>query len=626
MDDTVNGLSSTVHHPMIQLETTPYPFSIVFKKNNVLLMTVRIHSDSKPDLRADSSSVTATFPRFTLNLSLLADQWRLTTSPADVPVEIHIELPGHWYGHGELINQHWPLNRIMLQSAPMHTFDNGPTGLSGVMNPAWFSSNGTLIIADSPVEVGINQPPVDYPRYKWSFSSEGRGPFEDRPFYDPGLLGDGLFTFKGDVIDLKFSFSENAVTAYEKMSAHFGHAKEIPPESLFEKPTWTTWARYKTAIDQDVVLAYADDIIKNDYPYGVMEIDDRWQIYYGDLGFDPKRFPDPKGMIDELHAKGFKVTAWVIPFLDAESQAFADGSKNGWLVRRSDGSPYLVEWWQGHGGLLDVTNPSALEWFFERLKQLQVKTGLDGFKFDAGEACFLPADAVTHQKIHPNEYTQKYVDAVSRHYQLTEVRSGWKNQRAPIFFRQWDKTTSWGLDNGLHSVLTGILALGMAGYPFILPDMIGGNEYEEKADAEMMIRWTQLNALLPAMQFSLPPWEYGEESTAICREYAKLHTEYAPKILQIAKESIESGYPIIRPIFWASPNDERALTCDDEFLLGDDILVAPVVFANIRRRDIYLPHGSWRDYWTGEVFSGSCILKNYPAPLENLLFFEKISS
>ena len=81
----------------------------------------------------------------------------------------------------------------------------------------------------------------------------------------------------------------------------------------------------------------------------------------------------PKQMIDELHAKGFKVTAWVIPFLDPQSQAFAEGAKNGWLVRTADGSPYLVEWWQGRGGLLDVTNPSALEWFFERLTSLQLE-------------------------------------------------------------------------------------------------------------------------------------------------------------------------------------------------------------------------------------------------------------
>ncbi len=610
----------------IQLETTPYPFSISFKQNNIVLMTVHLASDSKPDLHADSSSVTATFPRFTLNLNLLADQWRLTTSPADSPVEISINLPGHWYGHGELINQHWPLNRIMLQQAPMLTFDNGATGLSGKSTPAWFSSNGGLIIADSPVDVGVNQPPADYPRYKWGFTSESRGPFDHRPFHEPDHVGDGLFTFKGNALDLKLSFTENVITAYEKLVKHFGHPFEIPSEDLFEKPTWTTWARYKTAIDQEIVLGYADDIIRNDYPYNVLEIDDRWQVHYGDLNFDPKRFPNPKEMIGQLHAKGFKVTAWVIPFFDPESQAFADGAKNNWLVRMPDDSSYLVEWWQGRGGLLDVTNPSALEWFFERLRQLQVKTGLDGFKFDAGEACFLPLDAVTHQKIHPNEYTQIYVDAVAKHYRLTEVRSGWKNQRAPIFFRQWDKTTSWGLDNGLHSVLTGILALGMAGYPFVLPDMIGGNEYEEKADAEMMIRWTQLNALLPAMQFSLPPWEYGEESAAICREYAKLHAEYAPKILEIAKEATENGHPIIRPVFWQASSDERALTSDDEFLLGNNILVAPVVSPDVRKLDIYLPPGAWQDHWTGEVFSGSCVLKNYPAPLEKLLFFERVDS
>ncbi len=623
---TVNYQPPTTHPMTIQLKITRDPFSISFFKNEICLMTVRHSTAPAQALRSEDSSVTATFAVFTLNLSLIADEWTLATSPAESLVELQIELPGHWYGHGELINQQWPLNKIMLRSSPLHTFDNGATGLSGKPNPAWFSSNGALIIADSPVEVGINQPPQEYPHYVWGFTSANRGPYADRPFHDPGSLGDGLFTFKGRALELKFSFSENALNAYEKLVAHFGHAVETPPESLFTDPTWTTWARYKTAIDQDVVQAYADDIIKNDYPYGVLEIDDRWQVYYGDLGFDPKRFPNPKKMIDELHTKGFKVTSWVIPFLDPQSQAFAEGAKNNWLVCTADGSPYLVEWWQGRGGLLDVTNAAALDWFFERLTNLQLESGLDGFKFDAGEACFLPSDAITHQEIDPNEYTQLYVDAVAKHYRLTEVRSGWKNQRAPIFFRQWDKTTSWGLDNGMHSVLTGILALGMAGYPFILPDMIGGNEYEEKADAEMMIRWTQLNALLPAMQFSLPPWEYGEESATICREYAKLHTEYVPKILQIAREATENGYPIIRPVFWQAPNDERALTCDDEFLLGDDVLVAPVVAPNVRQRDIYLPPGIWQDHWTGEVFTGNCLLKNYPAPLEKLIFFEKVSS
>lgn len=609
----------------IQFKVTRDPFSIAFKRGDLHLMTARFDSQPVLDLRANATSITATFAAFTLHLHLLGDQWALTTSDSDSPVEIAIKLPGHWYGGGELINQQFPLNRVMLQMAPFHTFDNGPTGLSGILTPAWYSSNGTLIIAESPLEVGINQPPADYPRYEWGFAMQNRGPYANRPFTDTGKLGDGVFIFRGNALDVRFSFSENAITAYQNLVKHFGHPAEMPPESLFTKPTWTTWARYKTNINEDVILEFADEIIKYDYPCNVLEIDDRWQVHYGDLGFDPERFPNPKDMIDQLHEKGFKVTAWVIPFLQPESQAFADGAKNGWLVRQPDGSPYLVPWWQGRGGLLDVTNPSALEWFFERLNQLQVRTGLDGFKFDAGEACFLPSDAVTHRPIHPNEYTQGYVDAVSKQYRLTEVRSGWKNQRVPIFFRQWDKTTAWGLGNGLHSVLTGILALGLSGYPFILPDMVGGNAYDEKADAELMIRWTQLNALLPAMQFSLAPWDYGEECTSICRRYADLHTEYAPRILALAKETTETGKPIIRPIFWLDKNNEEALTCDDEFLLGDDVLVAPVMHPNLRQRTILLPPGKWKDHWTGEIFEGPARLIDYPAPLEILPLFERVS-
>lgn len=607
----------------LHLEVNREPFSISFKRENILLITVRLTAAPVHHLHTDESSVTATFDSFSLQLNRLADGWTLTTSESVSPVEIQIELPGWWYGHGELINQQFPLNKVMMQMAPLHTFDNGPTGLSGILTPAWYSSNGTLIIAEGSLSVGINQPPADYPNYEWGFAMQNRGPYANRPFTESGNIGDGSITIQGNPLELRFSFAEDVKGAYQNLVNHFGHPTEIPPESLFTKPTWTTWARYKTAINEEVVLKFADEITEHQYPYNILEIDDRWQVYYGDLGFDPVRFPNPKQMVDKLHDKGFKVTAWVIPFLQPESQAFKDGVQNGWLVRQTDGSPYLIEWWQGRGGLLDVTNASAIQWFMDRLQKLQSETGLDGFKFDAGEACFLPSDAVTHQKIDPNEYTYHYVNAVSNNYRLTEVRSGWKNQRAPIFFRQWDKTTSWGLDNGLHSVLTGILALGLSGYPFILPDMVGGNAYDEAADAELMIRWTQLNALLPSMQFSLAPWDYGEECMLLCRRYTELHTEFASRIIGNAHETTKTGAPIIRPVLWLDPSIVDALYCDDEFLLGDDFLVAPVVHPHTRQRDILLPPGRWKDYWTGEIFNGPTRLANYPAALDTLPLFER---
>lgn len=602
----------------ISLNVSVNPFQLTFTRTGqIILRTVPKHQPAT--VTQTDSSLQVDFPTCALNINSMKKGFNLQASGE---LCLAFELTGHWFGHGELLHQRLPLERLMLPLSPFQTFDNGPAGQSCKLTPAWYSSTGALIMAYSPVSVGINQPPEGYPRYEWSLGTD-KGHFAHRPFADEKGEGDGLLTLQGKDLHLSLSFADNAVIAFQNLIQHVGHPTGLPPAELFTKPTWTTWARYKTEVSQDVVLKFADEIIQNEFPHGVMEIDDRWQSHYGDIFFDPIRFPNPREMIDGLHAKGFKVTAWVIPFFDPNSDAFAEGASKGYLIRHPGGAPYLVPWWQGHGGLLDVTNLSALEWFLESLRRLQVQTGLDGYKFDAGEACFLPPDAITHKIIHPNEYTNLYVDFISQHFSLTEVRSGWFNQKSPIFFRQWDKSTTWGADNGLHSVLTGILALGMTGYPFILPDMVGGNSYENQPNSELMIRWTQLNALLPAMQFSLAPWDYGEECTLLCRRYANLHSEFTPRTIELAAEAAHTGVPIIRPIWWINPNDEKALLCDDEFMLGNDLLVAPVLQPGDRTRDVYLPKGVWRDYWNDQVFVGNRVLKDFPAPLENLLLFER---
>jgi alpha-glucosidase (family GH31 glycosyl hydrolase) len=422
--------------------------------------------------------------------------------------------------------------------------------------------------------------------------------------------------------------AENLPAGHHQLIERVGQPARLPPIELFTQPTWTTWARYKIAIDQATVLKFAREIDEHGYPHHVMEIDDIWQTHYGDLEFAPDRFPDPRGLIDQLHAQGFKVTVWVIPFINPDAEAFQVGAAKGYLVQTTAGDPYLVKWWQGEGALLDVTNPAAFDWFLQRLRSLQQRTGLDGFKFDAGESVFLPKDAVWYAKIngedsHVNAYTHHYVSFVAQHFGLTEVRSGWFNQSAPIFFRQWDKTSDWSYANGLKSVITGLLSLTLTGYPFILPDMIGGNAYGEQPNAELLIRWTQLTALLPAMQFSLAPWDLGEECDRTCRRYVEFHSEFASEILRVAEEAVRTGAPIIRPISWLAPDDERALLCDDEYLLGADVLVAPVVEAGQRARDIYLPPGLWRDRWSEQVIAGPIVLRAYPAPLDTLPIFRR---
>jgi Alpha-glucosidases, family 31 of glycosyl hydrolases len=320
------------------------------------------------------------------------------------------------------------------------------------------------------------------------------------------------------------------------------------------------------------------------------------------------------------------VTLWTPVFFDPRDPAFAVAARRGYLIRHpANNSPYLVRWWQGYGGVLDLTNPEAVAWWLSELRSLQAETGVDGFKFDAGEANFIPPDAICYAREPRRRYADRYTEFVADHFAYAEVRVGWRSQRRGLLFREWDKWSRWGIDNGLHSVLTQALTLGVCGFPFVLPDMIGGNAYQgEVPNGELMVRWTQLCALLPTMQFSIPPWQYGSEVDAICRQYAQLHVHLAPYLATLIEENLRDGIPLVRPLFWHAPSDRDALSCDDQFLLGARYLVAPVVQPGRRQRDVYLPDGVWRDYWSGVIHQGPVRLANVPAPLERLPLFERV--
>jgi alpha-glucosidase (family GH31 glycosyl hydrolase) len=420
--------------------------------------------------------------------------------------------------------------------------------------------------------------------------------------------------------------AENVPHAYQHTVGFLGHPTSAPPDELFAQPIWTTWAQYKMAINQADVLSFADTIVGRQYPHSVMEIDDRWQTSYGTCEFDAEKFPDPRAMVEQLHEQGFKVTLWVPPFFDPEGTGFAEAKAKKFLVRHpGNDEPYLVRWWQGYGGLLDVSSRDALDWWLQQLQHLQHAYGIDGFKFDGGEGNFLPADAVTALPITRRQYADRYVQWIAAHFAWTEVRAGWRSQRHGLMFREWDKWSRWGLDNGLHSVLTQALTLSVIGYPFVLPDMIGGNAYSgERPDRELLIRWTQLTALLPSMQFSIPPWIYDDETDTICRRYAALHGEIAPYIQSLVQQALRDGTPLVRPLFWHTNNDQTALAVDDQFMLGDLLLVAPVMNPGQRNRNIYFPEGRWRDRWNGAIFDGPCWQEHYAAPLETLPLFERL--
>lgn len=171
-----------------------------------------------------------------------------------------------------------------------------------------------------------------------------------------------------------------------------------------------------------------------------------------------------------------------------------------------------MDWWQsGNAGLIDVTNPEAEKWWTDRLRKIQEDTGIAAFKFDGGEAKDLPSSYVLDGdgQLWPNRYTTKFVETCATFGGLIETRVAHRNQKLPIFIRMFDKTTSWGYeDNGLKSLIPSILQFGIMGYPFVLPDMIGGNAWGGMPSKELYVRWAQVNIFMPSMQFSIVPWKY----------------------------------------------------------------------------------------------------------------------
>jgi len=629
-------------------------------------------------------------------------------------ISIALEPSGHWFGGGHFIRQMWPLNDASLEVGPWYAFDNGPNGVNTLLGAHWVTSRGLLVSVDPSapyLHIGMNAPnkskketswKASIPQRKWGVGiqnatrellplTKGHGRVaragqdgllriqSRRNYVDAGMehplkhwvFGDSSNNNgDGESLDSKSNATTNVSTVRVSMRVAGSAAeacrvalgsmtppKQMPDVSLFKDPIWTTWARYKTHVSQEKVLAYAREICDRGLPRSVMEIDDRWQVAYGDVTFDRKKFPDPVGMVNQLHDMGFKVTTWVHPFVERQSEAYVEGAAKGYFVgcdmadhplehgplgwilqakHRHDHAMCTVDqrgpggskigffkWWNTPPvAALDVTNPDAVDWFVARLKKLQADTGVDGFKFDAGEPCFLPRMPRTHRPLStPAEYTQLYVQQVAGQFAggVSEVRTGHSTQDVALMYRMGDRFSTWDAANGLRSLIPTLLTSGVLGYPFCLPDMIGGNAYFNTfPDKELLVRWAQVNALMPAMQFSLAPWDLGRDTELLVAKAIAVRKKLEDYLVMLAEEAAESLMPICRPLWMIAPEEEDTYQIQDQFALGNDIIVAPVVCRGARRRDVYLTEGRWRDIMDGSLIDGGRWLKNVASPLDHL--------
>lgn len=166
-------------------------------------------------------------------------------------------------------------------------------------------------------------------------------------------------------------------------------------------------------------------------------------------------------------------------------------------------------------------------------------------------------------EMHPIALTTAYLQFASQFGTIVEVRAGQNTQKLPIFVRMMDKDSKWTHKNGLATLIPALLHSNIVGYPFVLPDMIGGNGYDDKPDKELFIRWLQANVFMPTLQFSYVPWDYDQETIEISRKFTKLHSMISDHIVHQMKTTVLTGEPVNLPIWWYDPEDIVAQQIDD---------------------------------------------------------------
>jgi alpha-glucosidase (family GH31 glycosyl hydrolase) len=496
-------------------------------------------------------------------------------------------LPGElWWGGTTMHGRQMPLGN---QAYTLNQYANNE---SNQAQPLLISNKGRYIWSNSPLNININNGSINVS----SFNSK-------LEFGQSGESLKGAYSF----VNRKF----------------FPGSGKIPDSLLFTNPQYNTWIELQYNQNEQDILKYAQAIIDNGFPPGVLMIDDTWQTNYGTWEFDPGKFTNPKAMIEKLHSLGFKIMLWVCPFISADSRIYRKLAAEKLLMfsDKEKTKPAIVKWWNGYSALIDLSNPDGMSWYVGELKNLQEKYGVDGFKLDAGDAFFYE-NTYSYKDILPNDHTELHA-TVGLQFPLNEYRACWKMAGQPLAQRLQDKEHNW---DDLRALIPDMTLQGLLGYAYGCPDMIGGGSFgsflgDYKIDEELIVRAAQLHALMPMMQFSIAPWRVlSKENLAMCKQAAWLHLQFGPEILKIAKQSALSGEPIVRHMEYEFPNQGFATT-KDQFMLGPDILVAPVLNKGERSRMVKFPKGKWKA--DDKVYSGPAEV-NVSAPLGKLLWFRKV--
>ncbi|MER7518389.1 alpha-xylosidase [Streptomyces sp. NPDC126499] len=442
-----------------------------------------------------------------------------------------------------------------------------------------------------------------YKNVPFYLSSRGYGVFVDHPgkvSFEVGSESVGQVQFSVEDQTLTYYVvagptPKDVLTRYTALTGR----PALPPAWSFG--LWLSTS-FTTPYDEETVTGFVDGMAERGIPLSVFHFDCFWMRahQWSDFRWDPDTFPDPAGMLARLKARGLRISMWINPYIAQKSALFAEGVAGGYLVRRPNGDIWQWDLWQPGMALVDFTNPAARGWFQDRLRPL-LDQGVDCFKTDFGER--VPTDVVWHDGSDPermhNYYTHLYNRTV---FELLEKERG--SGEAVLFARSATAggqrfPVHWGGDcwssfEAMAESLRGGLSLALSGFGFWSHD-IGG--FEGTPDPAVFTRWLAFGLLsshsrLHGSDSYRVPWAFGEEAVEVARRFTELKHRLMPYLYAAAVEAHTTGVPVLRPMLLEFPDDPACRTLDRQYMLGPDLLVAPVFTAD-GEVEVYLPAGEW---------------------------------
>lgn len=392
--------------------------------------------------------------------------------------------------------------------------------------------------------------------------------------------------------------------------------------SLPAQWTFGLWlsTSFTTDYDEKTVMSFIDGMLDRDIPLSVFHFDCCWmrEFHWTDFVWDERVFPDPKGMIERIKAKGVKVCVWINSYIGQESALFDEGVQKEYFLKRPNGDVWQWDMWQPGLAIVDFTNPKACRWYQQKLEEL-LDMGVDCFKTDFGER--IPTDVVYYngadpEKMH-NFYTYLYNKTV---YEVLEKKRG--KEEAILFARSATAggqkfPVHWGGDcwsdyESMEESLRGGLSLTSSGFGFWSHD-IGG--FESKSTPDVYKRWAAFGLLsthsrLHGSTSYRVPWIYDEESVDVVRFFTKLKLELLPYLYSSAVQTSRTGIPMMCSMALEFEHDMNCQYLDKQYMLGDKLMAAPI-FNEEGIAAYYLPEGNWINYLTGESTKGGSWRKEY---------------